>query len=407
MDTTEEPAILKKMKLNKVQTAAYELIQSDARFLYTLTEIDKRAKNISSNYIMMCQPYIGVFANGSEQWCKKLGLNAPTFNEKEKAYYSALRQSHKLFEKTYFEFASLLMEKLQESDRYFYSIRSLREMIFGYYNVGTDLCNGNYCGNTILCAAHTPMPLLRNQDAGTTIRSTGTWCLFGTELDEPLINSRTMSGNLSNETGFGGKTTLLKNIVGLWFIQQCRSQWKEEGREYSYSQLEEMSKPCPAFDCLIDPSASEFIGAGNMPKRIVSFLKATGQSVPKSEGGFIRCIYESLALRFRAVKEEIESVTGKSFERIYMLGGGTKDKTLAQFTADACGCEVHCGPVEATSYGNAAIQFIANGDISDLAEARRIIRNSVSPSVFTPRDSDLWNTAYDSFKKVCKISKER
>lgn len=170
MDTTEDPAILKKMKLNKVQTAAYELIQSDARFLYTLTEIDKRAKNISSNYIMMCQPYIGVFANGSEQWCKKLGLNAPSFNEKEKAYYSALRQSHKLFEKTYFEFASLLMEKLQESDRYFYSIRSLREMIFGYYNVGTDLCNGNYCGNTILCAAHTPMPLLRNQDAGTTIR---------------------------------------------------------------------------------------------------------------------------------------------------------------------------------------------------------------------------------------------
>ena len=259
------------------------------------------------------------------------------------------------------------------------------------------------CGHDTQCAA----AAVPAEEKDFLFISTGTWCLFGTELDEPLINSRTMSGNLSNETGFGGKTTLLKNIVGLWFIQQCRSQWKEEGREYSYSQLEEMSKPCPAFDCLIDPSAPEFIGAGNMLKRIVSFLKATGQSVPKSEGGFIRCIYESLALRFRAVKEEIESVTGKSFERIYMLGGGTKDKTLAQFTADACGCEVHCGPVEATSYGNAAIQFIANGDISDLAEARRIIRNSVSPSVFTPRDSDLWNTAYDSFKKVCKISKER
>ena len=158
------------MKLNKVQTAAYELIQSDARFLFTLTDIGQRANKISSNYIMMCQPYIGVFADGAEQWCKKAGLNAPNFNEKEKAYYSALRQGHKLLEKTYVEYASLLMEKLQESDRYFFSIRSLREKIFGYYNVGTDLCNGNYCGNTILCAAHTPMPLLGKQDAGAIIR---------------------------------------------------------------------------------------------------------------------------------------------------------------------------------------------------------------------------------------------
>ena len=158
------------MKLNKVQTAAYELIQSDARFLYTLTDIGQRAKSISSNYIMMCQPYIGVFADGAEQWCKKVGLNAPNFNEKEKTYYGALRQGHKLLEKTYVEYACLLMEKLQESDRYFFSIRSLREKIFGYYNVGTDLCNGNYCGNTILCAAHTPMPLLGKQDVGATIR---------------------------------------------------------------------------------------------------------------------------------------------------------------------------------------------------------------------------------------------
>lgn len=158
------------MKLNKVQTAAYELIQSDARFLYTLTDIGQRAKNISSNYIMMCQPYIGVFADGAEQWCRKMGANAPNFNEQEKAYYSALRQGHKLLEKTYVEYASLLMEKLQESDRYFYNIRSIREKIFGYCNVGTDLCNGNYCGNTILCAVHTPMPLLGKRDAGTTIR---------------------------------------------------------------------------------------------------------------------------------------------------------------------------------------------------------------------------------------------
>lgn len=156
--------------MNKVQVAAYELIQSDARFLYTITDINQKANSISTNYIMMCQPYIGIFADGAEQWCKKVGLNAPCFNEREKAYYTALRQSHKLFEKTYKEFAAQSMEKLIESDRYFYSIRSLYEKIFGYYNVGTDLCNGEFCGNTLLCAVYIPMAIWGNLNAGITIR---------------------------------------------------------------------------------------------------------------------------------------------------------------------------------------------------------------------------------------------
>ena len=144
------------------------MIQSDARFLYTLVDMSQNASNISSNYIMMCQPYIGIFADGAEQWCKKLGLKAPLFNEQEKNYYDALRQSHKLLEKTYSEYANLLMSKLAESDQYFYSNRSLREKVFGYYNVGTDLFNGEYCGNTILGAAYIPMPLLSNQNVSIT-----------------------------------------------------------------------------------------------------------------------------------------------------------------------------------------------------------------------------------------------
>ena len=158
------------MRLNKVQRAAYELIQADARFLYTLVDMSQNASNISSNYIMMCQPHIGIFADGAEQWCKKLGLKAPLFNEQEKNYYDALRQSHKLLEKTYSEYANLLMSKLAESDQYFYSIRSLREKVFGYYNVGTDLFNGEYCGNTILGAAYIPMPLLSNQNVSIMIK---------------------------------------------------------------------------------------------------------------------------------------------------------------------------------------------------------------------------------------------
>lgn len=158
------------MEFNKVQNAAYELIQSDARFLYTLTDMSQNASNINSNYILMCQPYIGIFANGAEQWCKKLGLKAPSFNEREKKYYDSLRQSHKLLEKTYAEYAALLMSKLSESDQYFYSIRRLREKVFGYYNVGTDLFNGEYCGNTIFGAANMPIPLLNNQNVGIKIK---------------------------------------------------------------------------------------------------------------------------------------------------------------------------------------------------------------------------------------------
>jgi hypothetical protein len=156
--------------LNKVQMAAFELIQSDARFLYTLTNIQQNAKKIRSNYMMMCQPYIGIFADGAEQWCKKIGFDAPTFNEKEKVYYASLRQGHKLFEKTYSEYSKLLLEKFVESDNYFYSIRRVRERVLGYYNVGTDLCNEVFCGNTIICALHTPVATLGNKNVGITIK---------------------------------------------------------------------------------------------------------------------------------------------------------------------------------------------------------------------------------------------
>lgn len=152
--------------MNEVQKAAYELIQADARFLYALVDISQSAKNINSNYICMCLPYIGLFAEGAEQWCKKVGLNAPRFNANEKMFYMQLRQGHKLFEKSYKNYTMQLSQKFAESENYFYSIRSLYERIFGYYNVGTDLCNDEFCGNTILCAMYTPVKTLGNKNIG-------------------------------------------------------------------------------------------------------------------------------------------------------------------------------------------------------------------------------------------------
>ncbi|MCI9450064.1 MAG: hypothetical protein HFE30_07430 [Clostridiales bacterium] len=152
--------------MNNVQKAAYELIQEDARFIYAIISIWKSANNISGNYIGMSMPYIGLFADGAEQWGKKIGLNAPSFNPMEKSHYTQLRQSHKLFEKSYDDYYTLLLEKFSESENYFYSIRRLREKILGYFNVGTDLCNEEYCGNTILCSMYTPIKVWGNKNAG-------------------------------------------------------------------------------------------------------------------------------------------------------------------------------------------------------------------------------------------------
>lgn len=156
--------------LNKVQKAAFDLIYSDAKFIYTLVDMQNNAKNINSNYVMMCQPYLGIFADGAEQWCKKNGLDAPRFNDKEKEYYIKLRQAHKLFEMSYKEYENLLVMKFQESDKYFYNNRILIEKVIGYYNVGTDYCNGKFCGNTILCAMYMPFNILSDEKMGIKIR---------------------------------------------------------------------------------------------------------------------------------------------------------------------------------------------------------------------------------------------
>lgn len=230
--------------------------------------------------------------------------------------------------------------------------------------------------------------------------SCGTWSLLGTELDSPLINEKTLELNLSNETGFEGRTTLLKNIVGLWLIQESRRQWIREGQEFSFAELEELAKSAEPFKCFIEPSSDEFTSAGNIPERIREFCEFTGQSKPESIGESMRCIYESLAMKYREVKEEIEEVTGKKYDNLYMVGGGAKDETLAQAAANALGIKVTVGPVEATAYGNAAIQFIAKGDIEDLAQARKIIRASTKLKVFEPRDTDKWDEAYKRFKEV-------
>ena len=174
--------------LNKLQKAGFELIQSDARFVYTIIDIFENAKNIDSNYMSMCLPYIGVFADGAEQWCKKVGLDAPRFNDEEKEFYVKLRQAHKIYDLSFVEYKKLLFEKFNRSNEYFYNNRSLLEKVIGYYNVGADYCNGVICGNTILCAMYNPFNGFQ-EEAGPKIRDlsviTGklVGCICDMELD--------------------------------------------------------------------------------------------------------------------------------------------------------------------------------------------------------------------------------
>lgn len=230
--------------------------------------------------------------------------------------------------------------------------------------------------------------------------SSGTWSLLGTELDEPIINEKSLALNVTNEQGYAGKTSFLKNIIGLWLIQESRRQWIREGMEYSFMELETLAKEAEPFKCFIDPDAPEFTPAGNIPKRIREYCEKSGQYVPQTVGEIMRCIYESLALKYKAAISELEECTGKKFETLYMIGGGTKDKFLSALTANSCGITVSSGPVEATAMGNVLIQLMAQGEVEDLSHAREMVRASEKISYFEPKDTDEWEKAYEKYIAV-------
>ncbi len=232
--------------------------------------------------------------------------------------------------------------------------------------------------------------------------SSGTWSLFGTELDEPIINEKSLALNVTNEQGYAGKTSFLKNIIGLWLIQESRRQWIREGMEYSFMELETLAKEAEPFKCFIDPDAPEFTPAGNIPKRIREYCEKSGQYVPQTVGEIMRCIYESLALKYKAAISELEECTGKKFETLYMIGGGTKDKFLSALTANSCGITVSSGPVEATAMGNVLIQLMAQGEVENLSRAREIVRASEKISYFEPENTDEWEKAYEKYEKVIR-----
>jgi len=227
--------------------------------------------------------------------------------------------------------------------------------------------------------------------------SSGTWSLLGVEIPRPVINEATRHANFTNEGGVGGTTRLLKNIMGLWLVQECRRTWARSGREFSYDDLIARARAAKPFATLVEPDDPSFLAPGDMPSRLAAFAARTGQPGPADEGAFVRCALESLALKYRRTIRRIEQILGTTIRAVHVVGGGCRNALLCQFTADACGIPVHAGPVEATAAGNVLLQAMARGKIATLADARAIVAASFPVETYEPRDVAAWEDAAGRF----------
>jgi rhamnulokinase len=230
--------------------------------------------------------------------------------------------------------------------------------------------------------------------------SSGTWSLMGVETPDPIINDTCRRLNFTNEGGVGGTVRVLKNIAGLWLVQECRRIWAAQGRERSFAELVEMARQAAPLRSLIDPDHGSFVAPANMPTAIRDFCQKTGQPAPDREGPVIRCALESLALRYRQALGWLEELTGGAIGTIHIVGGGVKNELLCQMTADATGRRVVAGPSEATAVGNLTVQAVSLGLIGSIADARRVVCDSFACQEYQPKDTAAWDEAFGRFEAI-------
>jgi rhamnulokinase len=230
--------------------------------------------------------------------------------------------------------------------------------------------------------------------------SSGTWSLLGAEIDAPCVTPAAQAASFTNERGISNTIRFLKNIPGLWLVQECRREFNRQGQELDYVKLTQLAEGAPAFRTLVDPAHEAFQSPGNMPQKISEYAHASGQPSPESPGQFVRCCLESLALAYREKLEMLEAILGRRFDVIHVVGGGGKNTLLSQMTADATGRRVVVGPYEATASGNALVQALAAREVGSLTELRRIVARSFEPTPYTPVGGDRWHEAYARYKKL-------
>ena len=223
---------------------------------------------------------------------------------------------------------------------------------------------------------------------------------MGVETSEAVLTDQALAYNVTNEGGIDGTYRLLKNIMGLWLVQECRRSWERSGQAVDYGQMTRWAGEAEPFRSLINPDAGAFLSPAEMPTAMRDWCQSQGEPPPESPGQFTRCALESLALKYRMVLEWLEELTGTAVEVIHIVGGGTQNELLNQFTANACGRPVVTGPVEATVLGNVLIQARSAGEIHSLAEIRDVVRNSFELKTYEPQSSSAWQAAYERFRQL-------
>lgn len=265
---------------------------------------------------------------------------------------------------------------------------------------------GEYQGAKVIAAAghdtQCAVAALPAPEKDAAFLSCGTWSLLGCELEEPVLTEQSRVLGLSNEIGANGKVNYLKNIIGLWLIQESRRAWRRQGREYSYAELESLALEAAPLRCFIDPDDPAFTPPGDIPARVREYCAATGQYVPQTVGEVMRCIYESLALKYRFALGQLEAATGRRFAALHVLGGGAKDGLLCRMTADATGLRTAAGPVEATALGNILIQLVALGMLPSIDAGRRLIAKTERVTEYLPGDTAAWDAAHVRYEDLLR-----
>lgn len=232
--------------------------------------------------------------------------------------------------------------------------------------------------------------------------SSGTWSLMGIETEQPIITTESYENNFTNEGGIEGTTRFLKNITGMWLLEQCRKEWERAGRTYSYPEIVQMAEQAVPFRCFVNPDDPCFANPASMSEAIANYCKETGQTVPATDAEFVRCIFESLALRYNEVIQMLTKMAPFPIERLHVIGGGSKNRMLNQFTANAIGMPVIAGPSEATAIGNSMIQARSAGIVSNRWEMRELIAASIQTETFEPQEEATWKKVYEQYLQIVK-----
>lgn len=281
----------------------------------------------------------------------------------------------------------------------------IKESLFAPITASATV-NGEYKGIPVISVAghdtQCAVAAMPSENENAAFLSCGTWSLIGCELDAPVMTKKSNELELSNEMGANDRINFLKNISGLWLIQETRRDLEKTDRKYSYNELEMLARESEKFRSFIDPDAPELSAHGNLPGKIRNYCKNTGQPVPETIGQLVRSIYESLALKYRLALEQIGECTGKKFDVLHLMGGGTKDGFLCELASESIGIPVIAGPVEATALGNIILQLIALGEIKSISQGRKIIAETEKVKKYEGEHTSDWDEAFARFCEIIK-----